>query len=220
MDHIQLLQTDPAYPARLHALLGPDAPPQLGLAGNRALLQERTLSLFCSIRCPGAMILQTYQLMRTLRRCRLAVISGFHSPMERECLRTLANGTAGIVWCLAKSLAAFRLSGEWQPLFESGRLLLVAPFPPHVTRITKATALFRNRVAAALADDAFLPYAAAGGRTEKFCQELLAWDKTVFTLAAPENAGIVERGAHALSLSDVTSFWPTHEVPVTGDTLL
>lgn len=200
--------TDAAYPARLHALLGADAPPQLGMAGNVALLQMRTLALFCSVRCPGVMILQTYQVMRRMRHHQLAIVSGFHSPMERECLRTLATGTAGIVWCIAKALPAFRLPTEWEPLLQQNRLLLLAPFADSVTRITDATARYRNRVAAALADDAFLPYAAPGGRTERFCCELLAWDKTVFTLDTPENTSILERGAHALSLQDIDSFWP------------
>lgn len=208
MNGTTVTQNDAAYPARLHALLGADAPHQLAMAGNPALLQMRTLALFCSVRCPGVMILQTYQFMRRVRHHQLAIVSGFHSPMERECLRTLAAGTAGVVWCIAKALAAFRLPAEWEPLMQANRLLVIAPFADTVTRITDATARYRNRVAAALADDTFLPYAAPGGRTERFCCELLAWDKTVFTLDTPENAGILERGAHALSLQDIDSFWP------------
>lgn len=212
--------TDSAYPARLHAMLGADAPAQLAMAGNAALLQMRTLSLFCSVRCPGAMILQTYQFMRRARHRQLAIVSGFHSPMERECMRTLATGTAGIIWCIAKALAAFRLPSEWEPLLQDGRLLILAPFADTVTRITDTTARYRNRVAAALADDAFLPYAAPGGHTERFCFELLAWDKTVFTLDMPENTGILERGAHALSLQDIDSFWPAAGAALSHDELL
>lgn len=220
MDGMVVHATDPAYPARLHAMLGAKAPVQLGIAGNVLLLQTRTLALFCSIRCPGAMILQTYQLMRLLRHRPVTIVSGFHSPMERECLRTLANGTAGVVWCLAKSLAAFRLPAEWHPLWESGRLVLVAPFSSEVKRITSTTAAYRNRVAAALADDVFLPYAAAGSHTERFCSELLAWEKTVFTLDTPENASIIERGAQPISLHNVNAYWPEEPAVQSADSLL
>lgn len=220
MNGTTLAPADAAYPARLPALLGADAPAQLSMAGNAALLQMRTLSLFCSVRCPGVMILQTYQVMRRLRHCPLAIVSGFHSPMERECLRTLAAGTAGIIWCIAKALASFRLPSEWEPLLHNDRLLILAPFADSVTRITDTTARYRNRVAAALADDAFLPYAAPGGRTERFCFDLLAWDKTVFTLDMPENSGILERGAHALSLQDIDSFWPAAGAAPSHDELL
>ncbi len=215
-----LTPADAAYPARLHALLGADAPAHLAMAGNVSLLHTRTLSLFCSVRCPGVMILHTYQFMRRLRHCQVTVVSGFHAPMERECMRTLASGTAGIIWCIAKALAAFRLPDEWEPLLQSGRLLILAPFADTVTRITDATARYRNRVAAALADDAFIPFAAPGGRTERFCFDLLAWEKTVFTVDAVENTGILERGAHALPVQDIESFWPAASAPPSHEGLL
>ncbi len=220
MDGTTVTADSPAYPARLRALLGADAPARVCLAGPPALLAGRSLSLFCSVRCPGAMILQTYECMRRLRLRDVSVLSGYHAPMERECLRTLASGRAGIVWCLAKSLASFRLPAEWEPLLHEGRLLLLSPFADDVTRITAATSQYRNRVAAALADDAFLPYAAPGGRTEAFCFDLLAWEKTVFTLDAAENTGILERGARALTMSELDSFWPaTDDAPLPGGLL-
>jgi predicted Rossmann fold nucleotide-binding protein DprA/Smf involved in DNA uptake len=219
MDGLVIARDEQQYPPRLHALLGAAAPPCIALAGPLPAVAQHALSLFCSVRCPGAMILQTYEFVSRLRHQSVTVCSGFHSPMERECLRTLMTGVAGVVWCLAKSLTSFVLPREFQPLFDAQRLTVLSPFPDSVTRITDETARYRNLVAAALADDAFLSYAAPGGHTEKFCLQLLAWDKTVFTLDAPENAGIIARGAQAIQPAAAATLWP-ESVAAATDALL
>jgi predicted Rossmann fold nucleotide-binding protein DprA/Smf involved in DNA uptake len=215
------ITTDHAdYPAALTALLGATAPPRLACAGPCTLLRRHTLALFCSVKCPGAMILQTYDLMQKLRQRAITVIGGFHSPMERECLRTLARGSAAVAWCLAKQLDRFSVPADFTDLFDAQRLLVISPFPDHAPRITRDTAAYRNTVAAAVADEIFLPYAAPGSRTEAFCVAALAWDKPVYTLDAPENRGIIERGAQAIFLGDLDSHWPAQEPPPVSDELI
>jgi predicted Rossmann fold nucleotide-binding protein DprA/Smf involved in DNA uptake len=211
MDGYSLRPSARDYPAALTALLGADAPPELVCAGPRALLAQRTLALFCSVRCPGAMILHTYDVIQKLRNRAVSLIGGFHSPMERECLRSVARGSAGVIWSLAKELGRFRVPGEFRDVFDAQRLLVLSPFAAHAPRTTRATATYRNTVAAALADEVFLPYAAPGSRTEAFCVNVLAWDKPVYTLDAPENRGIIERGALPVSLASVDSHWPAAE---------
>ena len=44
------------------------------------------------------------------------------------------------------------IQSEYRPALESGRLLLISPFPEKVRRPTAETAAQRNRMAAALAD--------------------------------------------------------------------
>ena len=80
------------YPAVLKALLGKRAPESIQTIGNQEILCEKKLALFCSIKCPGEIILKTYDLARHLRDTGVTVISGFHSPMEKECLRILLRG--------------------------------------------------------------------------------------------------------------------------------
>ena len=65
------------------------------------ILERRLLGLFCSTKCPGDAILQTYDLVRALRDAGVAVIGGFHSPMEKECLDLLLRGNQPIVICPA-----------------------------------------------------------------------------------------------------------------------
>jgi hypothetical protein len=65
---------------------------KVGVLGAIEILQEPALGLFCSIRCPGKAILAVYDLARALRDAGVPVISGFHTPMERECLDLLLRG--------------------------------------------------------------------------------------------------------------------------------
>ncbi|MBI3992506.1 MAG: hypothetical protein HY342_04475 [Candidatus Lambdaproteobacteria bacterium] len=67
---------------------------------NTCWVQQPLLSLFSSIRAPGDAILITYDLARALRDSGVAVVGGFHSPMEQECLRLLLRGTQPVVVCV------------------------------------------------------------------------------------------------------------------------
>jgi len=60
--------------------------------GNRAILNKEKLALFCSVKCLGDIILKTYDLAKILRDKGIVVISGFRSPMEKECLRIKDSG--------------------------------------------------------------------------------------------------------------------------------
>ncbi|NLF40233.1 hypothetical protein GX586_12365 [bacterium] len=211
MDATVLSKDDCAYPERLTACLGQDAPEALRFAGDCSLLARRTLALFCSVQCTGAMIMHTYEFVKRLRMFDLAIISGFHSPMEKECLRSLAGGSAGIVACLAKALESYTIAGDLEKPFDQGRALVLSPFAPSVRRIEDKTARYRNLVAAALADEVFVSYAAPGSHTESFCTQILAWEKPVLTLDTPENAGIVGLGAQAVQPRDIHSLWHEHQ---------
>lgn len=50
------------------------------------------LALVCSVKCPGDLILKTYDLAQQLREAEVTIIGGFHSLMERECLTILLRG--------------------------------------------------------------------------------------------------------------------------------
>jgi len=51
---------DPGYPARLRERLGAKVPSELTALGNLDLLALPKTALFCSARCPGSVILTTY----------------------------------------------------------------------------------------------------------------------------------------------------------------
>ena len=88
----------PRSPVALREYLGGCAPEPIFSLGNFDILQQKPLGLFCSVKCPGNLILKTYDLARELRDKGVPVISGFHSPMEKECLSLLLRGKQPIIW--------------------------------------------------------------------------------------------------------------------------
>jgi len=71
------------YPAALRRYLSDSAPAAIWAYGNTQLLERGGwLGLFCSVKCPGNLILRTYDFACSLRDEGAATISGFHSPTE------------------------------------------------------------------------------------------------------------------------------------------
>ena len=197
-DLVTIPQTDARYPLALRLHLGSSAPATLTARGNLDIVQDRQhrplFALFCSIQCPPTLILQTYELARALRDAGITVISGFHSPMEKECLSILLQGQQPVILCPARSLEGISTSVEKKAALAQGRLLLISLFAEEERRPTTDRAQERNALVAALADVVFVAHAAPGGKTERFCKDVLAWKKPVLTLDSHENAHLFSLG--------------------------
>jgi len=199
-------RSDVRYPSALRKYLGDQAPGCVFTLGDLDILRQKTLALFCSVKCPGNLILQTYDLARELRDRDIVVISGFHSPMERECLSLLLKGKQPVIWCPAKRLTVNRLPKEYSGPISEGRLLLLSPFEERIQRARQDIAVFRNEFVAALADRVFFAYAAPGGKTESFYKKIFGWGKPLLTFNSPANATLLAAGALPYSgLGAVTS---------------
>lgn len=201
MDIVYL--SPPYLPPTVVNYLGQPTPERLAALGNIDLLNSiisssPLLALFCSVKCPGNLILQTYDLAQNLRKAGMPVGSGFHSPLEKECLTILLRGKSPLLICPARSLAGMRFPAEWQEPLSQGRLLLLSPFATDKRRPTADMAQERNRFVAALASHIFIAYAAPGGKTEQFCREVLSWGKPVYTFTHEANAHLAELGVRAV----------------------
>lgn len=201
---VRVERGDSTYPASLARFLGDRAPERIFLLGNPELLQKETLGLFCSIKCPGAVILKTYDLAKALRDEAIPVIGGFHTPMEKECMDFLMQGKQPIVVCPARGIERMRLSRAMRTSVQSGRVVFVSPFSANQRRVTAELAEQRNRLVAALASEAFVAYAAPGGKTEVLCREIITARKPLYTVDCPENANLLALGAKALAVEDLS----------------
>ncbi len=199
MNSTMLDKNSGSYPEALSRYLGQHAPMALSCIGNPDILQSKTLAVFCSNKCPGNIILKTYELLRQLRERGITVISGFHSAMERECLNILLKGRQPFIICPARSIEGMRIKPEYRKPLEDGRLLILFPFAGKEKRISSDSAVKRNYFVAALATDVFIPYAAPGSKTETFCRELLKWGKRVYTTDAEKNTSLIETGIKTIS---------------------
>ena len=201
---LRIGQADDKYPQALSQFLENRTPKYIFALGNLDLLRQETVALFCSVKCPGNLILRTYDLARQLRDAGTAVISGFHSPMEKECLSLLLRGEQPIIWCLAKRLTPTRLPKEYANALSKGRLLMLSPFGERTKRADEQTARVRNEFVAALANRVFVAHAASGGKTEKFCRKVIAWRKPLLTFNDPSNIALLNLGALPFSSLDCT----------------
>ena len=177
--------------------------PQFKSKGNVRLLEERLTALFCSQRCPGDLILKTYDLARAMRDAGVPVIGGFQTPMEKECLRLLLRGSQPVVVCPARGIDNMRVPRDWRAALDENRLLILSPFPSTRRRPTAELAAQRNDLVADVATQVFFAHAAPGSKTEAFARKLAALGKPLLTLDSPANDSLMEMGAEAIGPEQV-----------------
>ncbi len=172
------------YPANVELFLGDDSPATVSMVGDADILsRDNKTALFCSSKCPGDAILKAYDLAQRLRAEGKTVISGFHSPMEKECLAILLRSPHPVIMCPARGLGNMRIRQEWKQPLADGRLLILSPFPPEMKRGTSADGILRNRFVAALADEVLIAHATKGGKIERLAVEVAAWGKSMRPLS-------------------------------------
>lgn len=152
------------------------------------------LALLCSARAPAGVLLAIHDLAQAWRRGDTTLISGFHSPVEREAFTVLLRGPAAVVWVPARGVPA-RLPADVRAALAAGRLTIESPFDERVRRATRATAAARNRYVCDRADAVLIAYAHPGGDTAALAQELLAAGRLVYALDHPANAPLLAVGA-------------------------
>ena len=167
---------DAAYPARISERLVGHAPKVLETLGDLLLLGRPKLALFCSVRCPPAASADIRARLNSLRDPGLTFVSGFHSPVEKQCLRILLDGQKPVIICLTRRLEKIRLPLDWRAPLEHGRLLLLSRFMMRRRRPDKRDAQRRNELVAALADEVLVVHAAPGGSIEQVALLIERWN--------------------------------------------
>jgi predicted Rossmann fold nucleotide-binding protein DprA/Smf involved in DNA uptake len=195
--------TSPAFPSALRkgTLLGSYS--RIWAIGNLKILETRLLGFFCSTKCPGSVIVHTYDLARALRDAGLPVISGFHSPMERACLDLLIRGTQPVVICPARNIERIRLPATWRKPIAGGRMLVLSPFAAQHGRSTAGLAEQRNRLVATLANAMVITYASPGLKIDRLYAGIVVTRKPVYTLDLPENAHLRQHCVTGFAVPDL-----------------
>lgn len=166
---------DQSYPDRLVVRLGTEAPKRIAVVGTATALSAPMTAFMCSKETPGATILKAFDQAAAWRDAGRCVISGFHSPLEQQCLDILLRGKQPIVMALARSLGNLRLPAAQRKAVDDGRLTIISPFPETEKRATADLARQRNRFVAAVADEAVFAYTTPGGSLSRLAEELAGW---------------------------------------------
>jgi predicted Rossmann fold nucleotide-binding protein DprA/Smf involved in DNA uptake len=195
--------TDTDFPVTLREYLGTRRPDSFFFIGDLGIISRPKLALFCSTRCPGELILRSFDTARELRDAGIAVMSGFHSPVERECFRILLRGRQPVILWLSRSLQSMRIPHWFEKPLDEGRLLILSGCAGRPHRTTAASAAFRNALVAASADQILVIHAAPSSRTEQLCIRIATWCKPYFVLPSIENASQLEAGAIPFKMESV-----------------
>jgi predicted Rossmann fold nucleotide-binding protein DprA/Smf involved in DNA uptake len=206
METTNLKKDDPNYPSALQQHLGKDAPDTITAIGNLDILRHNSTAFFCSTKCPGDLIVKTYDIAQNLRNAGMTVISGFHSPMERECLTILLRGTQPVIICHARSINNMRINREYKKPLKDGRLLFLSPFDKNQRRISAKSSHYRNLFVAAMSSVIFVTHAEPSSKTEELCRQILSWQKPVYTFDSDYNKNIIDMGARPVNMDNV-SLW-------------
>jgi hypothetical protein len=97
---------------------------------------------------------------------------GFHSVVEKECLRILLRGSQPLIICPARSLENLRLPEDWKEPLAQGRLLLLSRFGTTDRRVTAELAARRNEFIAAMADEVWFAHIAPGGKMQRLANKV------------------------------------------------
>ena len=206
MDTISLKKNNPNYPSALQQYLGKDAPNAITATGNLNILRHNSTAFFCSAKCPGNLIVKTYDIAQILRDAGITVISGFHSPMERECLTILLRGAQPVIICPARNINTMRINKEYKKPLKDGRLLFLSPFDENQLRISAKTSHYRNLFVAAMSTVIFVAHAGPGSKTEAFCKEIISRQKPVYTFESDYNKNLIGMGARPVNIENVSEW--------------
>jgi hypothetical protein len=174
-DFQAIVQGESAYPVRLIQRLGSDAPKRIMVAGATVSLSAPMTAFFCSKETPGATILKAFDQAAAWRDMGQCIISGFHSPLEQQCLEILLRGKQPIVMALARGISVLRLPAPQRKAFDDGRLMIISPFSSTKRRASVDLARQRNRFAAALVDEVVFAYISPSGSLFFLSEEITSW---------------------------------------------
>jgi predicted Rossmann fold nucleotide-binding protein DprA/Smf involved in DNA uptake len=137
--------------------------------GETSLLSKPLLGLIASRECPGNVLLETLERVPQWVKGGRVIVSGFHSPLEQQVLRSLLrrNGQAIKVLARCFSASGYRLAKEEQDAFANGRLLIISAFGADTPRVTRVSAIKRNELVIALSTEVVTPFISKGSPLEE-----------------------------------------------------
>ena len=120
--------------------------------GNKELLNMRKVGFLASRKISTLSILPTLDwALKISKHKNIAIVSGFHSKMERDVLKILLQGECGIIVVLARGMYR-KLPKQFEGAMLQNRLLIISYEKESVTRISEATAHKRNDYVKEIAD--------------------------------------------------------------------
>jgi len=172
----------------------------------------------------GLAMMETNQVLFTVREYEMNYIGSWHSVMETEIFRLgLFRKNTTVTLFSAKGLQAetfesFLKDRFYPPLHEfperdeyfrraeNGELLMLSASSPDETRQLRKNIMERNRISCVLADIVFIPYGPKGSKTYTMAKRIVDANIPVFTIDSDESKDLHNLGIPGFNRKSVKVF--------------
>ena len=121
--------------------------------GNKDLLKKRKVGFLASRKISTLSVLPTLDwAMQVSKQEDIAVVSGFHSRLEKDVLKILLQGKCGIVVVLARGMYR-KIPQLYEEAMQANRILFISYEKDTITRVSEVSAHKRNRFVMELSDE-------------------------------------------------------------------
>lgn len=121
--------------------------------GNISLLERRKIGFFASGTIASLSVLPTLDWATEIaKRDDIAIVSGFHSKMEREVLDILLRGKCGIICVLARPIYKV-IQDKYRNAYAQNRVLFISHNTANSTMTSRHLCKKRNAYIASISDE-------------------------------------------------------------------
>jgi len=156
--------------------------------GNKELLNENVICLFCSRSIPLSLYYPTFDLLKCLLDQSVTIAGGWHSPLEKKVLRSREpNSKSNIILYLAKGIDHFPIPKELSNDFENGKVLIISKWKDN-KRIDQKKADERNKLIVHTFNKFLFLSINENGNLESLYKSCMSQNKKVYLLDHPSNS--------------------------------
>lgn len=121
--------------------------------GNTSILYLKKIGYFASSKIASLSVLPTLDWATEIAKCDdVAIVSGFHSKMEREVLDILLRGRCGIICVLARPIYKV-IPDIYRDAYAQGRVLFISQNSAKSTMTSRYLCQKRNEYIASISDE-------------------------------------------------------------------
>ncbi len=204
MEYKIVTPDDSEYPEKLVRRLGKDCPGKLYYHGPLELLNHFCIGIICSDQSSGSILMETNQILFTLREFDMNYIGGWHSIIETEIFRlSLFRKNTTTTLFSAKGLGTetfesylrdrffpplheFPEESEYFKRAQENELLILSVAEPDETKQLRKNIMERNFLACVLSDIIFIPYGPKGSKTFIQAKRIKELNIPAFTIETEE----------------------------------
>jgi len=134
--------------------------------GDEGILQNHKIAFFCSQKCPAEVILKSFDWAIEQRNKGNCIITGAHSPIEKDVFHFLLKGKQPLILVLGRKMWK-GLDPLLQSAIDTNRLLIIDQMGEGHERISKSSSLKRNEIILKIADEIVVAHATEGGKLDR-----------------------------------------------------